>query len=101
MAARISRPTRSAMQSGTAKAVQWLLEFEPETRQAIEPLMGWTSSAETRRQVRLAFATKEEAIAYCDANGLAWSLLEPKEPKRRKIAYADNFRHDRVGAWTH
>ena len=41
------------------------------------------------------------AIAYCERNGLAYRVEEPKAPKRRIVAYSDNFKHNRVGAWTH
>ncbi len=64
MTARIYRPSRTATQSGLARAKHWVLEFEPAAPLQIEPLMGWTSSGDMKSQVRLNFATKEEAIAY-------------------------------------
>ena len=48
-AARIYKPARTAMQQGLAAARDWVLEFEPQAARTIEPLMGWTSSADTRR----------------------------------------------------
>jgi hypothetical protein len=102
MTARISRPAKTAMQSGTAKTRRWLLEFIPATEaRSIEPLMGWTSSADTLQQVKLWFETPDEAIAYAERNGIAYKLVEPKDAARRPMAYADNFRFDRVGTWTH
>lgn len=101
MPARIYKPARTAMQSGTARTRLWLLEFEPEAPRQVEPLMGWTSSADTKQQLRLYFATKEEAVAYCEKHGIAYQVSEPKQPARRKIAYADNFAFKRVGQWTH
>src|SRR5262245_44700881 len=77
MTAKIYRPARTAMQSGTGKTRMWLLEFEPETPRSVEPLMGWTSTVETRQQVKLWFETKEEAIAYAGRNGIAYRLQEP------------------------
>ena len=64
MTARIYRPAKTAMQSGTAKTREWVLDYEPEQPREIEPLMGWTSSGDMRQQVRLQFATVEEAVAY-------------------------------------
>ena len=64
MVARIYKPARNTMQSGRARSQHWVLEFEPETARGIEPLMGWTSSGDTRQQLRLNFDTKEHAIAY-------------------------------------
>lgn len=89
------------MQSGTAKTRDWVLDFEPEAPRVVEPLMGWTSSTDMNSQVQLRFPTKEEAVAYCERRGMAYQLLEPKEPARRTMAYADNFAFQRRGLWTH
>jgi hypothetical protein len=99
--ARIYIPARTAMQSGTAKTKSWVLEFEQASPKTVEPLMGWTSSADTRQQVRLRFDTKEEAIAYCQHNGIPYQVCEPNPPKRRIMAYADNFAYSRRTPWTH
>ena len=88
------------MQQGRAGTERWLLEFEPGARE-VEPLMGWTSSRDTRRQLRLTFDSKEEAVAYAEKHGLMYSLEEPRERKVRPKAYAENFRTDRMGRWTH
>jgi len=101
MTARIYKPTKTAMQSGKAKTKDWVLDFEPEEPRRIEPLMGWTSSGDMRQQIRMRFATREEAIAYCQREGIAYQVLPDKEPTRRVISYADNFAYSRRGAWTH
>ena len=101
MSARIYKPARTAMQSGKAKTRDWVLDFVPEQPRAVEPLMGWTSSADMRQQVRLQFDTKEEAIAYCERTGISYQVIEPKETMRRTIAYADNFAYTRRDGWTH
>ena len=101
MTARIYKPARTAMQSGQANTREWLLVYEPEVARKIEPLMGWTSSSDMKQQLRLRFATQEEAVAYADRHGIRYRVYEPKEPARRKIAYADNFSFRRVGQWTH
>ena len=89
------------MQSGTAKTGNWILEFEPEQRRKIDPLMGYTSSGDMKSQIRLVFATREEAVAYAEKNGIPYRVELPKEPKRRQISYAENFRYDRKTPWTH
>jgi hypothetical protein len=99
--ARIYKPAKTAMQSGTARTKQWLLRFDRTEPREIEPLMGWTSSGDTRQQVQLWFDTKEEAIAYATREGIAYRVEEPQEAKRRTIAYADNFKFNRIGQWTH
>jgi hypothetical protein len=101
MTARIFKPSKTAMQSGTAKTKLWHLEYEPEAPRQVEPLMGWTSSADMKQQIRLRFETKEEAIAYCVRHGIPFQVHEPEEPTRRPIAYADNFAYTRRTPWTH
>ena len=101
MSAGIFSPAKTAMQSGKAKTGRWILEFEPESPRKIDPLMGYTTSSDMKSQVRLSFETKEEAIAYAEKNGIAYSVREPKESKRRQISYSDNFRYDRKTPWTH
>ena len=100
MTARIYQPTRNAMQSGQSKD-KWLLEYEPELARQIEPLMGWTSSRDMKAQVKLKFDTKEEAIAYATRNGVPYRVDDPKPTAHKTVSYSDNFRHNRVGAWTH
>jgi len=100
MTARIYQPARSAMQSGQAHD-KWILEYEPELPRQIEPLMGWTSSADMRSQVKLTFDTKEEAIAYAERNGVAYRVEDPKPVARRILSYSDNFQPNRVVPWSH
>ena len=101
MPARIFKPAKNAMQQGNATSREWALEFVPDRPRTIEPLMGWTSSAETRLQVRINFATKEEAIAYATRQGIAFRLEEPQEIEVRPKSYAENFKFGRPDRWTH
>lgn len=101
MVARISRPAKTAMQSGQAKAKRWLFEFEPEAARSADPLMGWTSSSDMKSQIRLFFATKEEAIAYAERKGIEYRVIEPKERTPKTMSYSDNFKFGRIGTWTH
>jgi hypothetical protein len=101
MTARIYRPARTAMQSGTAKTERWLLEYEPERPREIEPLMGWTSSSDMKSQIKLWFDSEADAVAYATRNGIPYRVETPKEPVRRTIAYADNFKFTRTLPWTH
>ena len=102
MPVRIYKPARNAMQSGKAKSDNWVLEFEASAPRTVDPLMGWTSSADTRQQVRLTFDTREEAIAYCEREGLAYHVL-PVNPVAKVIkkSYSDNFKFGRTVNWTH
>jgi NADH dehydrogenase len=103
MRARIYQPARTAMQSGQAKTQDWVLDFAPDQARDLDPLMGWTSSADTQTQVRLRFPTREAAEDYARARGLDYTVTEPK-PRRANIrprGYGENFATDRKGAWTH
>ena len=92
MVARIYKPAKTAMQSGTAKTKDWVLDYEPEQPRAVEPLMGWTSSGDMRQQLTLRFESKDEAIAYCERNGIPYQLAEPKAPARRTHFLFGQFR---------
>ncbi len=89
------------MQSGTRKTRRWRLEFIPDGPLGVDPLMGWTSSPDTTRQVRLEFATLEEALDYAQRKGIEVRIDPVHVPSEPKISYSDNFRADRVAPWTH
>lgn len=103
MRARIYKPARNAMQSGTAKTRQWVLEFAPSSPREVDPLMGWTSSSDTQTQVRLKFDSKEAALDYAKDHGIDAQVFEPKtrKPNVRARGYAENFAVDRRSPWTH
>ena len=89
------------MQSGSAKTHEWVLEFEPASASTPDPLMGWSSSSDMNAQVRLQFATKDEAVAYAVRHGIPFQVTEPKTGKRIIKAYSDNFASNRMEPWTH
>jgi hypothetical protein len=101
MSARIFKPAKTAMQSGQARTKEWVLEYDPEAPREIDPLMGWTSSADMKSQIRLSFDTREDAIAYAQRNGIPYRVLEPKPRRPVRKSYADNFRFGRPTPWTH
>ncbi|MDP9097348.1 MAG: ETC complex I subunit [Pseudomonadota bacterium] len=102
MRARIFMRPKTATQSGAATAGSWVLDWQPESREVNEPLMGWWGSDNTQGQVRLTFDSCEQAVAYAKANGFDYQVEQP--PTRKAIkpkAYADNFRYGRSENWTH
>ena len=102
MVARIYKPAQNAMQQGRAGTREWVLQYEPASPREIEPLMGWTSSDDTRSQIRMQFATLEEAVAYATRHGIAFRIDEPPQTTELKPkAYADNFKFGRLDRWTH
>ncbi|MFD1911375.1 ETC complex I subunit [Halodurantibacterium flavum] len=103
MRARIYKPAKTAMQSGTAKSKAWVLKFSPATPRGVDPLMGWTSSSDMQSQVSLRFATREAAEEYAREHGIEYTVLEPKErkPNIRPLGYGENFATNRRTVWTH
>ena len=54
--------------------------------------MNWNSTENTKKQVKIFFKSKNEAINYANRNKIEFRLIEPK---RRRIvikSYADNFK---------
>ena len=101
MTARIFKPAKTAMQSGSAQTKEWVLEFEPVSARQVDPLMGWVSSGDTNSQVKLEFDTKDEAVNYATRNGIAFTVNDPAPHKRQNKSYSDNFKFGRIGIWTH
>ncbi len=94
--ARIYQPCRTATQQGSAKDRDWLLEYLQTKPRGHDPLMGWTSSADMRQQLRLTFATRADAVAFAERNAIPYRVVEPARRRARKKIYADNFRFDKV-----
>ena len=80
------------MQSGKARAGEWVLEFESDRRRRPDPLTGWSGGADPQEQVRLTFPTLDAARAYAERAGLDYHLVPPAESSLKLQAYADNFR---------
>ena len=93
MAARIYRPAKSAMQSGHARSRHWVLEHEALAAATVDPLTGWTGSSDmAASQIRLAFASREEAVAYAERHGIAYRLAQYRPRRIVPKSYGDNFR---------
>jgi len=100
--ARIFQPPKSAMQSGRATAAGWVLEYAPAEAKALDPLTGWYGSGDMLGQVRLEFATREQAIAYAEGHGIAYEAEPAAAPAAiRPKVYAENFRFGRHENWSH
>lgn len=103
MQARIYQPARNAMTSGQAKTRTWILEYAPQERRGVDPLMGWTSSGDMESQVRLSFPTREAAEDFARDKGLAYVVQPPqkRKPNLRAGGYGENFATKRRTVWTH
>lgn len=91
--AKIYKPTKTAMQSGSRNTKNWILEFDTQ-RTDTSPLMGWVSSSDTMSEVKLEFSTKEQALSYAKKNNIDYYVVEPQKPKVIKKSYTDNFLKD-------
>ena len=88
--AKIYKPTKTAMQSGSKKFDKWIIEFITE-KTGINPLMGWESSSDTYSELNLEFKSKELAIEFAKKNKIDYELIEPNVRKFNKKSYSDNF----------
>jgi len=88
--AKLYKPTKTAMQSGTKKFDKWVIEFITD-QPGINPLMGWESSTDTSSELKLEFSSKELAVDYAKKNKINFEIIEPKLRKVIKKSYADNF----------
>ena len=105
MAAKILKPSKSATQSGrrgkTSRGCEWVLVYTRQSAARPDHLMGWQSSSDTLRQVKIYFPDLDSAIAYADANDIEYVVQKQEQRRVRPKAYADNFAFNRNGAWTH
>ena len=101
--ARIYRPRKTAMQSGSARTKNWVLEFEPAAAKRPDRLMGWVGSSDMLGdEVRIRFASKDEAVAFAERCGIEHRVQAAMDRGIKPKSYADNFRPDRTsGNWTH
>jgi hypothetical protein len=97
--AKIYQPAKTAMQSGKGKTHMWLLEYEKPEAGTPDALMGWNTMPDTIAQIKLTFATKEEAIAYATAKKIEYLVSEPKTSSVPPKAYAENFSAYKRKAW--
>ena len=87
---KIYKPTKTAMQSGNRNTKNWVIEFDT-LNTGVDPLMGWVNSKDTMSEVKLEFATREQAINFAKKNNIDYYIVEPQKRKIIKKSYADNF----------
>ena len=78
------------MQSGRGKQKMWILEFETKDPHT-NSLMGWESSSDTLKEIKLKFTSKEKAIDYAVANDIDFSVIKPKQKIFVIKSYEENF----------
>ena len=101
MTIKIFKPSKTAMQSGQGKTKQWLAEYVSDISTTKDTLMGWTSSSDTKSQIRIFFDTKEQAVAWAKKNDFQYFVQDPKIKKIKPKSYSSNFDINRKEPWTH
>ncbi|GJE33443.1 NADH dehydrogenase ubiquinone Fe-S protein 4 [Methylobacterium oxalidis] len=73
----IRRRERPVETAGRAPEKDWILSFERRAPPELDDLMGWTGGDDTlATQVQLTFATRAQAVAYAERQGLDY-FVEP------------------------
>ncbi|KXV14644.1 hypothetical protein AD933_12075 [Acetobacter malorum] len=101
MPARIYKQPKAAGQSGLAGTREWVFEYGQTAPRHQDPLMGWSGCQDTQSQLRLYFASSEDAVAYAQREQIGYEVEVPVQRIRKPKVYADNFRFDRIQNWTH
>ncbi|MFZ8865320.1 MAG: NADH dehydrogenase ubiquinone Fe-S protein 4 [Rickettsiales bacterium] len=86
----IYTPSKTAMQSATKKSL-WYIKFPPDQTKFNYELMNWTGSKDTKQQLSISFASKEQAINFAEKNNWKYQIKEPKVKIVKAKSYADNF----------
>jgi len=94
MKVRIYQPAKTAMQSGRAKAQNWVVEPELPTARTPDALMGWATSGDTLGELagKLIFKTAEDAAAYATRKGWEYSVAVSHDRHIEPKNYLDNFK---------
>ena len=79
----------------------WILKYISNSKTNLDPLMGWSGSNDTSKQIILKFNSKEEAIDYAELHSLKYRILNNNTKKIKPKSYADNFSFKRKGLWSH
>lgn len=87
----ISKPTRSAMQSGDGDDKWFISHILPDCSRFREDLMARTSSKHMMGEVNLSFNSLEEAEKFAKEHNYEYEIIKPKQRRLIKRAYADNF----------
>ncbi|MCD1265336.1 ETC complex I subunit [Shinella sumterensis] len=88
----IYRPARSAMTSAP-RPNYWILEFEPSRPLQVEPLMGYTSSNDPYRSIRLKFPDRESAVEFAERQDCRYFVREDVAHRHAPDRWRGEERH--------
>ncbi|CAJ0955026.1 unnamed protein product, partial [Mesorhabditis belari] len=89
---RIFRPTREATQTAWNNTKLWKIEIDNRERWE-NSLMGWISTGDplSNTSMQLDFASKEDAIAFCEKNNWTWELEKEQIREIKPKSYGWNY----------
>lgn len=87
---------RSVSTSAPVALRLWLLNFEPRTRPYVEPLLGYTGSADLLTQVQLQFSTLEAAINYDRGKGMNFFVQQDVSERRKGRKHQPSLKYSQV-----
>ena len=87
------------LQSAEKLSHVWMITWDNQERW-MNPLMGWTSSADPMSNVRLSFDSREDAVAFAERNGWKYNVKAPMKMQSPesygKIKYAQVFLSNKI-----
>ena len=89
------------MQSGLRKTKSWIIEFDSDPSLKKDVLMGWNSSKNTTKQLKLNFDNLDDAILWCQKNSYKYKVVDQTYKPIKPKSYASNFSNNRKISWTH
>jgi hypothetical protein len=92
MKARIFKPCQNQMQSGKKNNKYWVLEYITQHPVKHDEIMGWSSSDDTQKQIKLKFENQDDAINFAILNKIDYELVDSNKQKIHIKSYADNFK---------
>ncbi|CAD6186131.1 unnamed protein product [Caenorhabditis auriculariae] len=99
--ARIFKPAKEATQTPWGNTLAWRIELD--NRQRWEnPLMGWSSTGDPLSNIsmNMKFASKEDAVAFCEKNRWDYDIEEPNARQIKPKNYGQNYswnKRSRIG----
>lgn len=87
---RIYQPPKNAMQSGTNNIHYWQIDFDTRPRWE-NPLIGWASTGDPMSNLKVDFASMEDAIEHCEKMGWKYYVQKPNRNQPMPRSYGINF----------
>jgi hypothetical protein len=80
------------MQAGRFHSGDWLIEFEPSCKPDVEPLMGWTETADPfNSAAQLRFEDMKSAVAFAVRRGWQFRVHPPEERHVMRQSYTQQI----------